>query len=182
MQHSIFPMLFTLCDVILFSTSSLLLASLLDGFNLCFLTGALAWFFKITKVAPFEFFEMPWKNPFLPLIYSLLSSTVSLRLHHLLLALLISLMTWPSNPLPSMFFPLQRPTQKTVRLNCLSEHWHLLLNLRKCEVCLFLVDSHPAHLQLHLSLFNYFLCFNPPPTFLGSHLAARYSFLNMYLC
>ena len=40
------------------------------------LTGALACFLKITKVAPFEFVERFRKNPFLALLFSLFSSMI----------------------------------------------------------------------------------------------------------
>ena len=45
----------------------------LFGFNLSFLMGALAWFFKITKVAPFESAKVLCKNP--------LSSCICLSFH-----------------------------------------------------------------------------------------------------
>ena len=50
-----------------FSTNLFLLASLialLIGLNLSFLIGAIAWFFKVTKVAPFKSVEVLGKNPF----------------------------------------------------------------------------------------------------------------------
>ena len=53
-----------------FSPNSFQLASLhalLVGFNLSFLTGALVWFFKITKVVLFEFVEVFRKDPFFSL-------------------------------------------------------------------------------------------------------------------
>ena len=40
--------------------------ALLVGLNLSFLIGVLAWFFKITKAAPFESVEVFRKDPFLP--------------------------------------------------------------------------------------------------------------------
>ena len=66
-----------------FSTNSFQLASLfalLVGLNLFVLIGALAWFFKITKVAPFESVEVFCKDPFLALYFSLFSSINSLLL------------------------------------------------------------------------------------------------------
>ena len=58
----------TLSGIPPFSKNSFRLASvpaLLVGFNLSFLIGALAWFFKLTKVVPFEFVEVFSKDPFL---------------------------------------------------------------------------------------------------------------------
>ena len=45
------------------------LLALLVGLNLSFLTGALAWFIKITKVVSFESVEVFCKDPFLALYY-----------------------------------------------------------------------------------------------------------------
>ena len=56
-----------------FSTNLFRLASLLAllvGLNLSFLTGALPWFIKITKVASFESVEVFRKDPFLALYFS----------------------------------------------------------------------------------------------------------------
>ena len=53
--------LLTLCGILPFSINSFRLASLLAllvGLNLSFLTSALAWFIKITKVVPFESVEV----------------------------------------------------------------------------------------------------------------------------
>ena len=47
------------------------LLALLVGFNLSFLIGALVWFFKITKVVPFESVDVLRKDPFLALFFSL---------------------------------------------------------------------------------------------------------------
>ena len=76
---SIFPKPLTLSGIPLFSTTSFLLASLLAlllGLNLSFLTGALAWFIKITKAAPFETVEVFRKDPFLALHFSLSSLAI----------------------------------------------------------------------------------------------------------
>ena len=57
---SISVKLLTLSGILPFPTNSFRLASLhdlLDGLNLSFLTDALVWFFKITKVVPFESVE-----------------------------------------------------------------------------------------------------------------------------
>ena len=53
-----------------------LLLALLVGLNLCFLIGALVWFIKITKVAPFESVEVFRTDPFLALYFCLSSSMI----------------------------------------------------------------------------------------------------------
>ena len=85
------PLLFTN----LFRLASLL--PLLVGLNLSFLIGALAWFFKITKVAAFESVEVLRKNPFLVLFSSLFSSMIFLLLC-LPSAALFMLTIWPFGP------------------------------------------------------------------------------------
>ena len=77
---STFPKFSTLSLTSFFSTNLFQLASLLAllvGLSLSFLIGALAWFFKITKVAPFKSVEVFRKDPFLALYFSL-SSMISL--------------------------------------------------------------------------------------------------------
>ena len=69
---SISRKLLTLSGILLFSTNSFRLASplaLLVGLNLSFLMGALAWFIKITKLAPFGSVEVFHKDPFLALYF-----------------------------------------------------------------------------------------------------------------
>ena len=66
--------LLTLSGILLFSTNLFRLASilaLLVGLNLFFLIGSLVWFFKITKVFPFESVEVFRKDPFLAVYFSL---------------------------------------------------------------------------------------------------------------
>ena len=68
---SISRKLLTLSGIQLFSTNSFRLASLLAllvGLNLSFLIGALAWFFKITKVVRFASIEVFVSSP---VLYSL---------------------------------------------------------------------------------------------------------------
>ena len=80
---SISRKLLTLSGIPLFSTNLFRLASLLAllvGLNLSFLIGALAWFIKITRAAPFESVEVFRKDPFLVLFFSLPSSMISLLL------------------------------------------------------------------------------------------------------
>ena len=80
-----------------FRLASLLV--LLVGLNLSFLTGALVWFFKITKVDPFESVEVFCKNPFLAL-FSLCSSTIFWLLCLPPSAALFTLTIWPFGPPP----------------------------------------------------------------------------------
>ena len=68
------------------------LLALLVGLNLSFLIGALAWFMKITKVAPFKVFR---KDPFLTRNFSLFLSMIFLPLSLLLSAALFMLTIWP---------------------------------------------------------------------------------------
>ena len=89
--------LLTLFGIPPFSTNSFRLASLLAllvGLNLSFLIGALAWFFKITKVAPFESVEVFRKDPFLALYFSCFSSMIFRLLCLLPSAALFMLTIW----------------------------------------------------------------------------------------
>ena len=74
------------------------LFALLVGLNLSFLIGALALFFKITKVVPFESVEVFRKDPFLALYFSPSSSTIFLLLWILPSATLFTLTIWPFVP------------------------------------------------------------------------------------
>ena len=95
--------LLTLCGIPPFSTNSFWLASLLAllvGLNLSFLTGALAWFIKITKATLFESAEVFHKDPFLALYFSLSSSMIFLLLCLLPSAAFFTLTIWPFGPPP----------------------------------------------------------------------------------
>ena len=84
-----------------FSINSFRLASLLAllvGLNLSFLIGAIAWFIKITKAAPFESVEVFHKDPLLAMYFSLFSSMIFLPLCLLLSAALFTLTIWPFGP------------------------------------------------------------------------------------
>ena len=76
------------------------LLALLVGLNLSFLIGALVWFIKITKVAPFESVEVFSKDPFLALCFSLYSSMIFRLLCLLPSAALFTLTIWPFGPPP----------------------------------------------------------------------------------
>ena len=98
--------LLTLSGIPLFSTNLFQLASLLvllDGLNLSFLTGALMWFIKITKVVPFESVEVFRKDPFLALYFSLSSLMIFRLLCLLPSATLFKQTIWPFGPPCSRF-------------------------------------------------------------------------------
>ena len=95
--------LLTLFGIPPFSTNSFRLASfiaLLVGLNLSFLTGALVWFIKITKVVPFESVEVFRQNPLLVLFFSLFSLMIFRPLCLLPSAALFTLTIWPFDPPP----------------------------------------------------------------------------------
>ena len=90
--------LLTLSGIPPFSTNSFRLAcqlALLIGLDLFFLTGTLVWFFKITKVVPFDSIEVFCRNPFLALFFSLSSLMIFLLLCLLPSAALFMLTIWP---------------------------------------------------------------------------------------
>ena len=98
---SISRKLLTLSGISPFSPNSFRLASLLAllvWLNLFFLIGALAWFIKIAKVAPFESVKIFRKDPFLALYFSLSSLMISLLLYFLPSAVLFTLTIWPFGP------------------------------------------------------------------------------------
>ena len=100
---SISPKLLTLSGILPFSTNSFRLASflaLLVGLDLSFLIGALVWFFKITKVVPFESVEVFRKDPFLALYFSLSLLMTFRPLCNLPSAALFTLTIWPFGPPP----------------------------------------------------------------------------------
>ena len=95
--------LLTLSGIRPFSINSYRLASLLAllvGLNLSFLIGALVWFFKLTKVVPFESVEVFRKDPFLALYFSLSSLMIFRLLCLLPSAALFTLTIWPFGPPP----------------------------------------------------------------------------------
>ena len=104
--------LLTLSGIPLFSTNSFRLApllALLVELNLSFLIGALAWSIQITKVVPFESIEVFRKDPFLPLYFSLFSSTILRLLCLLPSGAFFTLTIWPFGPPPPRSPPLWRP-------------------------------------------------------------------------
>ena len=102
----------TLSGIPPFSTNSFRLAflrALLVGLNLSFLIGALVWFIKITKTAPFESVEVFRKDPFLAMYFSLSSLIILLLLCLLASAALFTLTIWPFGPLPPRLLLRWRP-------------------------------------------------------------------------
>ena len=98
------PKLLTLSGIPPFSKNLFRLASLLGlllELNLSFLTGALAWFIKITKVASFDYVEVFHKDPFLALYFSLSSLMIFQLLCLLPSAALFTLMIWPFGSPPT---------------------------------------------------------------------------------
>ena len=63
--------------------------------SLSFLIGVLVWFYKITKIALFEYVEVFGKDPFWALYFSLFASMISVPLCLLSSAALFMLTIWP---------------------------------------------------------------------------------------
>ena len=72
--------------------------ALLIGLNLSFLIGALLWFFKITKAAPFESVGVFRKDPFLSLYFSTYSLMIFRHLCPLPSAAFFTLTIWSFGP------------------------------------------------------------------------------------
>ena len=126
------------------------------------------WFFKITKVVPFESVEVFRKDPFLALYFSLSLLMVFQPLCLLPSAALFTLTIRPFGPLPPSVPTAVEATQGALfRLDRWSEYWCLPLNPSKCEVFFFSVDLHQANLQPKLLLLGSCLRFNLHSTFLG---------------
>ena len=98
---SISRKLLTLSGIPPFCTNLFRLASLLAllvGLNFSFLSGALVWSIKITKVVAFESVEVFRKDPFLAQYYSLCSLMIFRPLCLLPSAALFVLTIWPFGP------------------------------------------------------------------------------------
>ena len=172
--------LLTLSGIPPFFINSFRLAALLAflvGLNLSFLIGALVWFFKITKTAPFESVEMFRKDPLLALYFFYLfindlpaspPSSVSCSLYADDVAI------WSSSP--SVPTAVEVTQGALFRLERWSEYWCLPLNPSKCEASFFSVDSHQTNLQPNLLLLGSRLRFNPTPTFFGVTFDCTLSF------
>ena len=149
-----------------FSTNLFRLASLLAllvGLNLFFLIGALVWFIKITKVAPFESVEVFRKDPFLALYFSLSSLKIFRLLCLLPSAALFTLTTWPFGP-PPPWSPLQWRPHKELCFNwsagvSTGAFLSIRANVRP--------PSQWIPTRANLLLLGSRLRFNPTPTFLS---------------
>ena len=178
--------LLTLSGTPPFSTNSFRLASLLTlliGCNLSFLIGALVWFIKITKAAPFKFVEVFHKDLFLALYFSLSLSMISRHLCLLPSAALFTLTIWPFGPLPPRSPLRWRPHKElcfdwsaglstgvflSIHANVRppSSQW-IPTKLTSSPTSSYSV---PASVSIPLQLF------------LGSPSTTLFPFLNMYLC
>ena len=149
---SISPKLLTLSGIPPFSTNLFQLASvlaLLVGLNLSFVIGALAWFFKITKIATFESVEVLRKDPFLALFSLYISDVLVSLLFSVSCSLYADDLAIGS---PPKFSTAVGATQRAlIRLECWVKYWCLPLNPSKCEASFFSVDPHQAILISNLT-------------------------------
>ena len=178
--------LLTLSGIPSFSINSFRLASLLAllvGLNLSILTGALAWFYKITEVVPFESVEVFRQDSFLVLFFSFSSSMIFRLLCLLPSAALFTLTIWPFDPPPPRS-PLRWRPHKELCFDW-SASWStgvflsIRANVRSSSLQWIPIKltssptfsySAPASVSIPLQLF------------LGSPSTALFCFLNMYLC
>ena len=177
--------LLTLSGILPFSTNLFRLASLLAllaALNLFFLIGALLWFIKITKAAPFESVEVFRKDPFLALYFSPYSLMIFRLLCLLPSSVLFTLTIWPFGPIPPRSPVWWRPHKDlcfdwsaglstgvflSIRENVrpLSSQW-IPTRLTSNPTSSY---SAPASVSIPLQLFS------------GSPLTALFPLLNMYL-
>ena len=127
----------------------------------------LAWFIKITKVAPLESVEVSarirsWHRTF-SLFINYLPASLPFSVSYSLCA--DNLAIWSSSL--SVPIAVEATLAALIWLERWFEHWCFPLNPRKCETSFFSVDPHQANLQPYLLLFNSRLRFNLTPTFLG---------------
>ena len=156
------------------------LLALLVGLNLSFQTTALVWFFKITKVVPFESVEVFRKDLFLALFFSL--SLLMIFRPLCLLPSVFTLTIWPFGPPPPWSSQRWRPHKElcfdwsaglctgaflSIRANVRppSSQW-IPTKLISSPTSSY---SAPASVSTTLQLF------------LGSPSTALFPFLNMYL-
>ena len=170
---SIFLKLLTLSSILPFSTNSFRLASLLAllvGLNLFFLTGALVWFIKITKVVLCESVEVFHKDPFLALYFSPSSSMIFLLLCLLPSAALYAddLAIWSSSPSVPLAVEATQGTLSNWSAGVflsIEQMWGLFLPIGPTK--LTSSYSTPASVSIQLQLF------------LGSLSTAFFAFLNV---
>ena len=176
---SIFLKLLTLSGIPPFSTNSFWLASLLAllvGLNLSSLTGAVAWFIKIKKAAPFEFVEMFRKDPFLALYFSLSSSMIFRLLCLLPSAALFMLTIWPSGPPPPRSLLRWRPHKELCFDWSAGLSTGVFLSIRANVRPPFSQWIPTTNFQPNLFLLGSRLRFNPTPIFFGATFDRTLSF------
>ena len=153
---------------------------MLVGLNLSFLIGALAWFIKITKAAPFESVEVFSKDPFLALYFSLYSLMIFLPLCLLPSAVLFTLTIWPFGP-PLLRFPLRwRPHKELCFDWSAGLSTGVFLSIREnvrppSNWIPIKLTSNPTSYSVPASVSI------PLQLFLGSLSTALFPFLSMYL-
>ena len=174
----------TLSGIPAFSINSFRLVSLLAllvELNLSFVTGAVAWFIKITKATPFESVEVFRKDLFLALYFSLSTLMIFLLLCLFLSAALFTLTIWPFGPPPPRSLLRWRPHKVlcfdwsaglstgvflSIRANARPFSQWIPTKLTLNPTSSY---SAPASVSIPLQLF------------LGSPSTALFPFLNMYL-
>ena len=181
-----FSKAFDLSGIPSFSINLFWLASLfalLVGLNLSFLIGEVVWFFKITKVVPFDSVEVFCRDPFLALYFFLSSLMIFPLLCVLLSAVLIMLTIWPFGP------PHPRSPQRWRPHKELCFNWSaglstgVFLSIRANVRSPFSqwiptkLTSSPASLYSAPGSVSI-----PLQLFLRLSLTALFPFLNMYLC
>ena len=152
--------------------------SLLVGLNLSFLTGAVAWFLKIIKVAPFESVEMFRKDPYLTLFFSLSFNDLPALLL-ISVSVLGMLITWPSGLLSLLLWRLHKELWFDWSTGMRTGVFLLIqINMKPPSRCI------PIKIifQHHFLPINSTLLFNPTPTFLGITFDRTLSFLSMCFC
>ena len=179
--------LLTLSDIPRISINSFRLASLLAllvGLNLSFLISVMAWFFKITKIVPFESIEALCKDSFLALHFShsfFINDLPAFLLFSVSCYLYADDVTILSSS-PSVPTTVEATQGALFRLERWSEYWCLPLNQSTCEASFFSVDPHQANLQLNFLFYSIFASISISlQLFLGSPSTKLLPFLNLYL-
>ena len=168
-----------------FSVNSFQLVSLLAlpvELNLSFLIGGLVWFFKITKVVPFESVEVFRKDPFLALYFSLSSLMTFLLLCLLPSVALFTLTIWPFGPPPPRSPLRWRPHKELCFDSSAGLSTGVFLSIRAnvrppfFQWILTELTSNPTSYYSNPASVS-----TPLQLFLGSPSTAHFPFLNMYL-
>ena len=148
-----------------------------------FLTGALAWSFKITKVVPFESVEVFRKDPFLALYFSLYSLMIFRPLCLLPSGALFTLTIWPFGPPPPRSTQQWRPHKELCFDWSASLSTGVFLSIRANVrppsfqwISIKLTSSPISSYSAPASVTT------PLPFFLGLPFTALFPFLSIYLC